>query len=147
MSPASFHKMPESCTAIRTSGRPVSRRQAISTLIPLTPFSSLALAFTAGSVVQKFVLAYFHFSPLQLPAPPLISLGSGMHPSGMPEVSQRFGFAAKGSSAAAGPASSTTSNGKASGRYMNPSSVADAGVAGPYDSQAVRSIESHHRKA
>jgi len=46
-------------------------------LIPLTPFSSLALAFTTGSVVQKFVLAYFHFSPLQLPAAPLISLGSG----------------------------------------------------------------------
>src|SRR5439155_27325204 len=123
MSPVLFHMIPESCTAITTSGRPVSRRHAISTLMPLTPLSSLALAFTTGSVVQKFVLAYFHFSPLQLPAAPLISLGSGMHPSGMPEVSQRFGFAAKGSSAAAGPASSATSNGKASGRYLDPSSV------------------------
>src|SRR5207245_3494887 len=101
MSPVSFHLMPESCTAISTSGRPVSRRQAISMLIPLTPWTSFALPVTAGSVVQKFVLAYFHFSPLQLPAPPLISFGSGIQPTGRPELLQRFGLAAKGNSARA----------------------------------------------
>jgi len=94
--------MPESWTAITTSGRPVSARQAISTLMPLTPKSSFALLFTIGSVVQKLVLAYFHFWPLQLPAAPLISLGSGMQPAGSPELSHRFGSATKGSSARAG---------------------------------------------
>src|ERR1700752_3764248 len=63
--PLSFHLNPESCTAITTSERPVSRRQAISTLIPVTPKSSFGLRFTIGSVEQKLVLAYFHFSPLQ----------------------------------------------------------------------------------
>ena len=67
MAPVSFHLMPESWTAMTTSERPVSRRHATSMLIPLTPKSSFALAFTTGSVVQKFVLAYFHFSPLQAP--------------------------------------------------------------------------------
>src|SRR2546427_9733552 len=96
MSPASFHKMPESCTAIRTSGRPVSRRHAISMLMPLTPFSSLALAFTAGSVGQKVVLADFHFSPLQLPAPPPLSLGRGVDPGGIPPVVATVGVAPEG---------------------------------------------------
>src|SRR5213593_1611715 len=105
MSPPSFHLIPESCTAISTSGRPVSRRQAISMLIPLTPRSSFPLPVTAGSVVQKFVLAYFHFSPLQLPALPLISFASGMHPSGLPELSQRFRSAGYGNSARAASAS------------------------------------------
>ena len=40
MSPASFHLMPESWTAITTSERPVSFRHAISTLMPVTPKSS-----------------------------------------------------------------------------------------------------------
>src|SRR5438093_6993593 len=121
MSPPSFHLIPESCTAISTSGRPVSRRHAISMLIPLTPRSSFGLAFTAGSVVQKFVLAYFHFSPLQLPAPPLISFGSGMQPSGRPELSQRFGSFGNGNSPPAGTASRTTaSSGSASRRFMDP---------------------------
>ncbi len=92
--PLSFHLKPESWTAITTSERPVSFRQAISTLMPVTPKSSLALRFTNGSVLQKLVLAYFHFSPLQLPAAPLISLASGMHPSGRPDESQRLGWAA-----------------------------------------------------
>src|SRR5439155_17849840 len=94
--------MPESWTAMTTSGRPVSARQAISTLMPLTPKSSFALPFTSESVVQKFVLAFFHLSPLQLPAAPLISLGSGMQPAGSPELSHRFGSATKGNSARAG---------------------------------------------
>src|SRR5712692_2995323 len=89
MSPTSFHLMPESCTAMTTSGRPVARRQAMSTLMPLLPLSSFALPVTTGSVVQKFVLAYFHFWPLQLPAAPLISFGSAMQPAGSPELSQR----------------------------------------------------------
>src|SRR2546426_10579499 len=118
MSPPSFHLIPESCTAITTSGRPVSRRQAISMLIPLTPWSSFVLPVTAGSVVQKFVLAYFHFSPLQLPALPLISFASGMHPSGMPELSQRFGSAGDGSSARAASAQkSVRPAATASGRW------------------------------
>src|SRR5207253_1794205 len=118
MSPPSFHLIPESCTAITTSGRPVSRRQAISMLIPLTPWSSFVLPVTAGSVVQKFVLAYFHFSPLQLPALPLISFASGMHPSGMPELSQRFGSAGYGSSARAASAQkSVRPAATASGRW------------------------------
>src|SRR6185503_3219078 len=99
--PSSFHLKPESCTAITTSERPVSFRQAISTLIPVTPKSSLALRFTSGSVLQKLVLAYFHFSPLQLPAAPLISFGNGMQPRGRPDVLQRFGCARNGNSARA----------------------------------------------
>src|SRR5437870_11589483 len=131
MSPLSFPLIPESCTAISTSGRPVSRRHAISMLIPLTPRSSFGLAFTTGSVVQKFVLAYFHFSPLQLPAAPLISLGSGMQPSGSPELSQRLGLARKGSSAPAGTASNTTaSSGSASRRFMGPPPAAETASAG-----------------
>src|SRR3989442_5504206 len=114
MSPALFHRMPESCTAMTTSGRPVSSRHAISTLMPLTPKSSFALALTAGSIVQKFVLAYFHFSPLQLPAPPLISLASGMHPSGMPDLSHRLGSAGYGNSALAGVARSPSATAAAS---------------------------------
>src|SRR5881296_4671340 len=101
MSPPSFHLIPESCTAISTSGRPVSRRQAISMLIPLTPWSSFVLPVTAGSVVQKFVLAYFHFLPLQLPALPLISFASGMHSSALPELWQRFRSAGSGNQAGA----------------------------------------------
>src|SRR5438876_5711926 len=131
MSPPSFHLIPESCTAITTSGRPVSRRHAISTLIPLTPRSSFGLPSTAGSVVQKLVLAYFHFSPLQLPAPPLISLGSGMQPSGRPELSQRFGLAGNGNSPLAGTASRTTaSRGSANRRFMDPPPLRTPGVAG-----------------
>src|SRR5207237_6828206 len=110
IAPALFHSIPESCTAMTTSGRPVSTRQAISTLIPLTPFSSFALPRTTGSVVQKFVLAYFHFSPLQPPAAPLISFASGMQPSGMPELSQRFGLAGYGKSARAAPAAQSTAS-------------------------------------
>src|SRR5881628_1156369 len=129
MSPPSFHLIPESCTAISTSGRPVSRRHAISMLIPLTPRSSFGLAFTAGSVVQKFVLAYFHFSPLQLPAPPLISFGSGMQPSGRPELSQRFGSFGNGNSPPAGTASRTTAS-SGSRRFMDPPPLRTPGVAG-----------------
>src|SRR3989442_648793 len=131
MAPVSFHLIPESCTAITTSGRPVSLRQAISTLIPLTPLSSFELDSTTGSVVQTFVLAYFHFSPLQVPAAPLISLGSGMQPSGSPELSQRLGLARNGSSAPAGTASSTTaSSGSASRRFMGPPPAAETASAG-----------------
>src|SRR5207244_9805977 len=114
-------------TAISTSGRPVSIRQATSMLIPLTPRTSFALPFTAGSVVQKFVLAYFHFSPLQLPAPPLISFGSGIQPTGRPELLQRFGLAAKGNSARAETANTARNRAAAarSGRrYMGKSSLA-----------------------
>ena len=93
--------MPESCTAMTTSGRPVSLRQAISTLMPLTPRSSFGLPSTVGSVVQKLVLANFHLLPLQLPADPLISFASGMQPTGMPEESQRFTSARNGNSARA----------------------------------------------
>ena len=57
--------------------------------MPLTPKSSFALLFTIGSVVQKLVLAYFHFWPLQLPVAPLISLGSGMQPAGSPEPAEK----------------------------------------------------------
>src|SRR5437016_3697116 len=89
---------------------------------------------SSGSVVQKFVLAYFHFSPLQLPAAPLISLGSGMQPSGSPELSQRLGLARKGSSAPAGTASNTTaSSGSASRRFMGPPPAAETASAGGYD--------------
>jgi hypothetical protein len=56
-------------------------------------------------VVQKLVLAYFHFSPLHAPGAPVISFGSAMHPAGRPELSQRFGSAAKGNSARARTAS------------------------------------------
>src|SRR6266478_2330930 len=97
-----FHSIPESWTAIRTSGRPVSTRHEISTLIPVTPKSSLALLFTLASVLQKFVLAYFHFSPLHAPGMPLISFGSAMQPGGLaPDTSQRLGLAANGNSARA----------------------------------------------
>src|SRR5207249_12254511 len=58
----------------------------------LTPKSSFGLLSTAGSVVHTLVLAYFHISPLQ----PLISLGSGMQPGGLPEESQRFASAGNG---------------------------------------------------
>src|ERR1041384_388228 len=101
IAPTSFHLIPESWTAITTSGRPVSIRHAMSTLIPVTPKSSFALALTVASVLQKFVLAYFHFSPLQAPGPPLISFASGMQPGGFPELSQRFGSAGYGNSARA----------------------------------------------
>src|SRR5688572_16385797 len=106
--PASFHLKPESWTAMTTSERPVDRRHAVSTCMPLTPKSSFALRLISGSVVQKFVLAYFHLLSLQLPAAPVISFGSGMQPSGLPEVSQRFGFARKGNSARAGVTAATS---------------------------------------
>src|SRR6267142_771835 len=106
MAPASFHLIPESCTAITTSGRPVWTRQAMSTLIPVTPKSSCELAFTVASVLQKLVLAYFHLSPLQAPGAPLISFASGMHPGGLPDESQRFGSAGYGNSARAPAAAS-----------------------------------------
>src|SRR2546422_9463088 len=96
--------MPESWTAITTSERPVSLRHAISTLIPLTPKSSFALALIVGSggrCWQKFVLAYFHFSPLQLVELPLISFASGMHPGGSEDESQRLGLAGYGKGASA----------------------------------------------
>ena len=89
--------IPESSTAITTSGRPVSSRHAVSTLMPLTPKSSFGLFSTVGSVVHTLVLANFHISPLQ----PLISLGSGMQPGGLPEESQRFASAWNGNSARA----------------------------------------------
>src|SRR5439155_23618991 len=95
--PRSFHLIPESRTAITTSGRPVSSRHAISTLMPLTPKSSFGLPSTVGSVVHTLVLANFHISPLQ----PLISLGSGMQPGGLPEESQPFASARKGNPAPA----------------------------------------------
>src|SRR3954470_9588920 len=91
--PVSFHLKPESWTAISTSERPVCVRHAVSTLMPLTPFSSCGLARMSGSDVQKLVLAYFHFSPLHAPAPPESSFGSAMQPTGSPEVSHRFGSA------------------------------------------------------
>src|SRR6266478_2747243 len=97
-----FHSIPESWTAIRTSGRPVSTRHEISTLMPVTPKSSLELLLTLASVLQKFVLAYFHFSPLHAPGMPLISFGSAMQPGGLaPDTSQRLGLAANGNSARA----------------------------------------------
>src|SRR4051795_12365279 len=99
--PTSFHLNPESWTAISTSERPVWVRHAVSMLMPLTPFSSCGLASTTGSVVQKLVLAYFHLVPLHAPAPPESSFGSGMHPTGSPEVSQRLGSARNGKSACA----------------------------------------------
>src|SRR6185369_16069808 len=101
MAPPSFHLIPESWTAITTSGRPVSMRHEISMLMPVTPKSSFGLAFTLASVEQKFVLAYFHFSPLHAPGMPLISFGSAMHPGGFPDESQRLGSATKGNSARA----------------------------------------------
>src|SRR5690242_6879020 len=84
--------MPESWTAITTSGRPVSTRQATSTLMPVTPRSSFVLELTTGSVLQKFVLAYFHLLPLQVPGSPLISFASGTQFAGMADVSQRVQF-------------------------------------------------------
>src|SRR6185295_11170366 len=96
--PTSFHLKPESWTAITTSDRPVWVRHAVSTLMPVTPMSSFGLAFTSRSVEQKLVLAYFHFSPLQEPAAPFNSFGSGMQPRGSPEVSHRFGLATNGNS-------------------------------------------------
>src|SRR5258705_2952527 len=101
IAPLSFHLNPESCTAIRTSERPVSVRHAVSRLIPVTPKSSFGLALTTGSVEQNLVLAYFHLLPLQLPAAPLSSLGSGMHEGGFAELSHRFGSARNGNSARA----------------------------------------------
>src|SRR6185503_15835116 len=101
IAPSSFHLNPESCTAMSTSERPVCVRHAVSTLMPVTPKSSLALRFTIGSVEQKLVLAYFHLLPLQLPAAPVISFGSGMQRGGLADVSQRFGSARNGNSARA----------------------------------------------
>ncbi len=49
MAPRSFHMMPESSTAMTTSGRPVVTCHALSTLGPRTPNSSCAVAGTAGS--------------------------------------------------------------------------------------------------
>ena len=49
IAPASFHLMPESRTAIVTSGRPVVICQARSTLMPVTPNNSAGSASTAGS--------------------------------------------------------------------------------------------------
>src|SRR5438067_1740758 len=130
IAPPSFHLMPESCTAMTTSGRPVSLRQAISTLMPLTPFSSLALALTSGSLVQALVLAFFHMSPLH----PLISFASGTQPSGIPELSQRFGLAGYGKSARAAPAKHSVASAKIVlyGRMVLPSAGGvDSGLRRP----------------
>src|SRR5947207_9043343 len=81
--PRSFHLIPESSTAITTSGRPVSSRHAVSTLMPLTPKSSFGLFITVGSVVHTLVLANIHISPLQ----PLISLFGGSEQGGLCEDS------------------------------------------------------------
>src|SRR5439155_12002539 len=76
---------------------------------PVTPKSSLALELTLASVLQKFVLAYFHFSPLNAPGMPLISFGSAMQPGGFaPDTSQRLGLAANGNSACAAGATPRT---------------------------------------
>jgi hypothetical protein len=53
--------MPESSTAMRTSGRPVVVCHARSMLAPVTPKSSCALALISGSTVLP--LEYFHTSP------------------------------------------------------------------------------------
>src|SRR6185369_15877881 len=109
IAPPSFHSIPESWTAMTTSDRPVSTRHEISMLMPVTPKSSLALEFTLASVEQKFVLAYFHFSPLHAPGIPLISFGSAMQPGGLaPDTSQRLALATNGNSARAAGAAPRT---------------------------------------
>ena len=61
MAPTSFHLIPESSTAISTSGRPVVTCQARSTLMPRTPNSSAGLLSIAGLPVGSLVS--FHSAP------------------------------------------------------------------------------------
>ncbi len=61
IAPTSFHLIPESSTAIVTSGRPVVICQARSTLMPVTPNSSAGLASMVGSPLWSLVS--FHAVP------------------------------------------------------------------------------------
>ncbi len=61
MAPTLSHSMPESSTAMRTSGRPVVTCQARSTLMPRTPNSSAGLPSMVGSPVWSLVS--FHSAP------------------------------------------------------------------------------------